>query len=462
MKYRILPLIAFILFTLLLTAQKKSNTAFAIVSSDNSKAGWMNIQEIDLSTGQVLRTIFEKGKTNFDLLDGTTKRKITADKLTGNDNRLNVKGTAQSQPNIQILTQESRSDNAALAIGNAIAKQRVTIVSPTISSQYTKYDNPTATMVAAAAYDGRHNRLYFTPLRFGELRWLDLYEKGNSLKVYCLTGQQLSVAENGPNDESSHITRMVIASDGNGYALSNDANSFIRFTTGKSPVVTKLGAIQDESENKLESIHNRKNWGGDMVAAASGNLYVVAANHAVFKIDISKNKAAYIGLINGLPQNYTTNGAAIDNQGNLIVSSANSNEGYFKVDLANLSSEKQNTSNAVTSCSDLATGYFAFERPTVENVLIAEKGFQSNVNVYPNPVTNGNFKVAFTNNDYGQYSIQLVDLTGRIVSQKRVTVNMKGQTEEMRLDTKLANGPYMVRIVNGSKKIVSSGKLLLE
>lgn len=357
---------------------------------------------------------------------------------------------------------ESRSDDMRSAVRSAVAKQRVTIVSPATSNQFTRYDNPTATMVAAAAYDARHNRLYFTPLRFGELRWLDLYEKNSSLKVYCLTGEQLSVAESTSNDESNHITRMVIASDGNGYALSNDAKSFIRFTTGKNPVVTRLGIVQDDPENKTESIHNRKNWGGDMIADASGNLYVIAASHAVFKIDVRKNMASYIGLIQGLPQNYTTNGAAIDNSGNLIVSSANSVEGYYKVDLNNLTSEKQNTSNPLASCSDLATGNFAFERPAFENTLIADKGLKSNVNIYPNPVTNGNFRIGFTNNEYGQYSIQLMDLSGKIVSEKRVMVSMKGQTEQVRINSKLASGPYMVRIINGSKKVVSTGKLLVE
>ena len=461
MKYRILPFSLFIFTTLFVTAQKKPNTAFAIVSSDNTRAGWMNIQEIDLSTGQVLRTIFDKGKTNFDLLDGTTRKKIKTDKVIGNDSRLNITPVTV-QPETKAFSQETRSDNTPLSIGQAVAKQRVTIVSPTNNSQFTRYDNPTATMVAAAAYDARHNRIYFTPLRFGELRWLDLYEKGSSLNVYCLTGQQLSKAESGINDESVHVTRMVIASDGNGYALSNDANSFTSFTTGKKPVVKQLGVLQDDPSNNTESIHNRKNWGGDMIADASGNLYVIAASHAVFKIDVRKNMASYMGSIQGLPQNYTTNGAAIDNSGNLIVSSANSMEGYYKVNLENLTSEKQNMNNPLASCSDLATGYFAFERPSIESPLIADKGSGSTLSIYPNPVTNGNFRVGFTNNEFGQYSIQLMDLAGRIVSQKRVTVSMKGQTEQVRIDTKLANGPYMVRIVDGSKKIVSSGKLILE
>jgi len=41
---------------------------------------------------------------------------------------------------------------------------------------------------------------------------------------------------------------MVIASDGNGYGLSNDANHLIRFTTGKNPTISDLGAISDDAK----------------------------------------------------------------------------------------------------------------------------------------------------------------------------------------------------------------------
>jgi hypothetical protein len=62
---------------------------------------------------------------------------------------------------------------------------------------------------------------------------------------------------------------MVIASDGNGYALTNDGNHLIRFTTGKDPVITDLGALTDDASNANNSVHSRKGFGGDMIADAS-------------------------------------------------------------------------------------------------------------------------------------------------------------------------------------------------
>ncbi|MEI9956836.1 MAG: hypothetical protein WDM90_11155 [Ferruginibacter sp.] len=42
-------------------------------------------------------------------------------------------------------------------------------------------------------------------------------------------------------DEANHITRMDIAADGNGYAITNDGNHLIRFTTGKKNSGNRFG-----------------------------------------------------------------------------------------------------------------------------------------------------------------------------------------------------------------------------
>ena len=72
---------------------------------------------------------------------------------------------------------------------------------------------PFGTGVAAAAYDRRHNRLYFTPMFVDQLRYIDL----KSMKVYYVTGQPFSNSGDMHNDQAKVITRMVIAPDGNGY-----------------------------------------------------------------------------------------------------------------------------------------------------------------------------------------------------------------------------------------------------
>jgi hypothetical protein len=101
---------------------------------------------------------------------------------------------------------------------------------------------------------------------------------------------------------------MVIGYDGNGYALSNDANHLLRFSTGKKPVLSDMGNLVDGEKNGAVSVHNKcSSWGGDLIADAFGNLYLISARQAVFAIDLSKRTADFKGFINGLPANYSTN-----------------------------------------------------------------------------------------------------------------------------------------------------------
>jgi hypothetical protein len=327
---------------------------------------------------------------------------------------------------------------------------------------YAYYHSPTASMVAAAALDATHNRLYFTPIGFGELRWINLNDRDKSLKVYCLTSQAFSNIDT--TDEGYNFTRMVIAADGNGYALSNDARSLIRFTTGSKPAITKLGEVYDNEENPDESIHNRANWGGDMVADALDNLYVISSTHTVFKINTKTKSSTYLGKIEGLPKNYTSNGAAIDNTGKLVVSSANSPQGYYRVDLVSLQAEKQPAYSQALSCSDLASSNFAFDRSGERSKLPIEKlDFAvpaQSVTVFPNPVKQSNVYVSFKNVGFGAYTLQLVDLEGRTLSQRRVNVSMPGQTENLAISSKLAKGTYFVKILNGSSKIIQTEKIV--
>ena len=95
-------------------------------------------------------------------------------------------------------------------------------------------------MVAAIAYDAKNNRLYYTQMLGNQLRYLDL--SSAQAKSYAVTTQLL---KNFPNlgGEASVITRMSIASDGYGYALTNDNEHLIRFSTGGKQTAIKLSLI---------------------------------------------------------------------------------------------------------------------------------------------------------------------------------------------------------------------------
>ena len=303
MKCKFLLSAAFIVISFSSTAQFASKT-FAITGKANNVFFWADIKQVDITTGKVSKTLFEADKTAF---------KITS------------------------------TDKSAMAVKSI-------------------NENPTGLGVAACAFDTRHNRLYFATMHFSDIRFLDLGKpdanfttvKKNVIAAPSNTGYQ---------SEENHITRMVIAADGNGYALSNDANHLIRFTTGKTPVVEDLGNLIDAEINKGMSIHNKcTSWGGDMVADAFGKLLVVSANHNVFTVDVNSRVATLKGTISGLPVNFTTNGAAVDDEGNLVVSSANVMEGLYKVNMKDLAAEKIISAAPVFNASDLANGNLLFQK----------------------------------------------------------------------------------------------------
>src|SRR5436309_2011260 len=79
-----------------------------------------------------------------------------------------------------------------------------------------KYGNllqaPFSTGVAAAAYDRKHERLYYTPMFIDQLRYIDL----KTMKVYYIMDKAFTRNGHMNNKEGKVITRMAIKSNCNG------------------------------------------------------------------------------------------------------------------------------------------------------------------------------------------------------------------------------------------------------
>lgn len=398
---------------------QNSNKAFAITGDGHKDFMWMNIRQVDLGTGEVSKTIFERNSSNFVLTDINAKTSVT------------------------------KTEGAALNFNDA-------------------KNNPTGSFVAAAALDRRSNKLFFAPMRVGELRWLDLDIKNETPKFYTLASPVLSFGAG--VDEANNITRMVIASDGDGYAVSNDGNHFIKFTTGKKPVISDLGNLIDAESNNGISIHNKcTSWGGDMLADAMGKLYIISANRHVFKVDIATRVATHQGEITGLPANYTTNAAAVDTDGDIVVSSANVFEGYYKVKLAGLTATAIAGSDRLYNASDLANGNLLLQKQADAArkfldipLLNASIPAISDKRVYPNPVTASTFSVMFEEQKAGAYSITLTDLSGRVLQTQKVNIAKVMQTQQVNIAGSPAKGMYFVKVYDDEKRIVFTEKLLIQ
>ncbi len=185
--------------------------------------------------------------------------------------------------------------------------------------------------VAAMAYDKKANRLYYTPMLFDQLRYIDL----KTMKVYFVTGKGFTGNPIKNADQGNIVTRMVIAPDGNGYALTNDATQLIRFGTGKKGGTQDLGTVVDDPANKEVSVHNAcTSFGGDMIAGDDGQLYVFSARNHVFRINPETKVATHLGTIKGLPEGFGVNGAAVTDDNKIVLSSALKLD-YFTLDHRN-------------------------------------------------------------------------------------------------------------------------------
>jgi len=413
-----------LLFAVLATAVFNSpavyaqNDRFAYAITDLSKegAGWNALRKIDLQTGQYSDV----------LLNGTSDKMIVYD----------------------AVSKKQLAQQADARFG-------------------TMLQSPFATGVAAAAYDKKHNRLYFTPMFVDQLRYIDL----RTMKVYYVSDQAFTKMGSMHNDEGKIITRMVIAPDGNGYAISNDGNTFIRFSTAKkSTTIEQLGALVDDAGNNGISIHNRcSSFGGDMISDDKGNLLIITARNVVFTVNTESKVAKYLGNITGLEQNFTVNGAVVDGDGNLLVSSAVDGNTYYVVNPANWSATPYKAVNGVFRSSDLANSNFISTQKTpkltnteIQRLIRPEEKFANVIAVYPNPVTTNAIKLQFTKVPVGNYTVELRDILGRTVMQRKVSVESENQIQELKLDRRNTNGVYMVKVFDAFSQSVFTQKLVVQ
>lgn len=323
---------------------------------------------------------------------------------------------------------------------------------------------PFSTGVAAAAYDKAHNRLYFTPMFVDQLRYVDL----KTMKLYYVNDQPFTGAGNMHNDEAKIITRMVIAPDGYGYAINNDGTSFIRFSTGKKPTIEQLGSLVDDPANKGISVHNRcSSFGGDMIADDKGNFYILSARNNVFKVNVESKVATHLGAIKNLPDNFTVNGAVVDGDGNLLVSSAMDSKAYYVVDPKEWSAAVYAGAPSVFRSSDLANGNYlatAARNPFTEikTTVHPEDKFSKLIAVYPNPVTSNRISVRFNKVPQGDYLVELTDVVGRSVLQKRISINNAVEVQTLPLAEGSAKGVYMIKVYDTEKASVFTQKVLVQ
>jgi len=484
MKRKLLPLLAATLFTSSLFAQKtKPITGYAITAPQKGQTGWKEVRLVDISTGEELQPIY-RSADQVEILNARTGKPVV--KKEANSNNTSARKVVNLDDELD--RKDARPVNTQVLSIDAVQLKRLkdnglTNLAMAKNEWRSFYDKPFGTNSAACAYDKKHGRLYYTPMSINQLRFIDL--KSKTPRIYYFEDEPFGFVT-GLGDIENQIPRMVIASDGNGYALSNDANHLMRFTTDKNAKITDLGALTDDANNANYSVHNRAGYGGDMIADASGNLYLVTGNRNVFKISIANKVATYQGTIKGLPQGFTTNGAMVEEGSKVIVCSSQSTIGYYRFDLVTMQAEKISRSETVFNASDLANGNLAFEKAKKdkkekrrEDVVVEPKTQEtdvavqqqvvqpeiiskSNIAIYPNPVTTGAIKLRFTDQPAGRYQIQFLDINGQLISKKDIIIHNHRQVEEFRLPAFVTKGTYVVNVISDANRVSYTEKINVE
>ena len=415
-----LPIALVCAATILLTniAQSQSDRfAYAITDVEQNGANWSFLRKLNLQTGENSKVLLNGNDASLQAFDAVTKKQLTAqlkDAKYGN------------------------MVNAAFGTG-----------------------------VAAMAYDKKNNRIYYTPMFIDQLRYVDI----KTMKVFFVTDQSLTgVAQKSP-DQGNVVTRMVIASDGKGYAMTNDATHFIQFSTGKNLKIADLGTLVDDPANKGNSIHSScSSYGGDMIADDDGNLYVLSARNHVFKINIESKIATHLGAVSGLPNNYTINGAAVNDNNQLIVSSAVAANSYFVVDTKSWAAVPFKTMGTVWRSSDLANSNLLVTNtksatnstPELTRRTIPATAETNRIQIYPNPVVNSKFTIQFDQLEDGRYTIQVTDVMGRFVTQQSINISGDNQVQNINLNPANTKGIYLVKVIDANNQAVFNKKLMVQ
>lgn len=393
---------------------------FAISGQASSQFNWSDIRYIPSDVSTTGNLIYENGRSKFLFHDAQSKQEIKKFSISVSQKN------SESVSSVNLTT-------------------------------------PTALMTAAVAFDKKHNKLFFATMYSGHLLYLDLNYPNDYLQFYVVSDPLIQNSDF--ISEGLNITRMAIGADGNGYAITNDGNHLIRFTTGKKITVSNLGNLIDHPSNENMSIHNQCNgWGGDIVAHASGKLILFTAAKGIYEIDIATRIAKYIGIIKNLPATFSVNGAAVDKDGFVVVSSANVVDAFYKVDMNSLQATKIISKGTPVNASDLASSHLLGQfNKTGAAILPSLEDFENeSIHIFPNPVKNGKVRITFANNLPGNYQVLVTDIQGRLLQSKNVIINLKSQVEQMKLDKKTPRGLYFVKIMDEQNAGVFSGRILVD
>ena len=315
--------------------------------------------------------------------------------------------------------------------------------------------------VAAAAVDRKNKKLYYTAMLTDRLNYVDLKTMKINTIIPGFSGLMPKAA-----DQSNIITRMVIANEEYGYALTNDGNHLIRFGIKNNSAID-LGPLTDHPGNNGVSVHELcSSYGGDIVSDDEGSLYLITSRNRVFRINIQTKLAKFLGTVSGLPENFSTSGVAVDyRKDHVVIGSAVDEPGIYSVDIHTLAASALHAPGP-WHIADLANSNSLkkeSENEKQQEIFVSRENFYNDrISLYPNPVVSNEFTVRFSNMEPGTYTIVVMDVLGQIILTKALSTGIKNNTIVLNLPGSVSKGILAVRITDKMNKAVYSEKVILQ
>jgi len=100
--------------------------------------------------------------------------------------------------------------------------------------------------------------------------------------------------------------------------------------------------------------------------------------------------------------------------------------------------------------------------PETETIGTLENSLSRKVQAYQNPVTESVFTIQFSQLTAGDYYLELTDIMGRQVLQKKMNISGDQQTEKVYINPLWTHGVYLIKLRDQNSKEVYTQKIVVQ
>jgi TonB-dependent SusC/RagA subfamily outer membrane receptor len=218
----------------------------------------------------------------------------------------------------------------------------------------------------------------------------------------------------------------------------------------------KVQPVKSTSIGKTGAQNIIRLGGISAVNKSTEPLYVVDGTIRSYKPEINPDDIEDITVVQGpaAAALFGPDGA----NGAIIITTRKSKE--IKMNEVVVSSEfstRRTTRGGVSYTNTYENSFLGDTIATVKTLL------NNSIKVYPNPVQrNTAFSVALKLKQAGNYSMQVTDVSGRILLQQKFNAISKDHTEKIMGDSRWAAGVYYIRVFDNKNQLISKTSFIFE